>query len=162
MNAASVLKNLEEKGIKLALAESLTGGLVCSELVSQPGASNVVLGSVVAYETGLKSTVLGVSPELLAQVGAIDPEVAIRMAEGVRSRFSLQLLLATDLVLGVSTTGVAGPDSQDGKPVGLVYIAVSGPRGEKVWEEQFSGTRQEIREQTVSKVFEHIGEYLGL
>jgi len=162
MSAASVLASLEARGLKLALAESLSGGLVCSELVAEPGASHVVLGSVVAYQTGLKSSVLGVSSELLNQVGAVDPEVALRMAEGVRSRFSLQLLLATDMVLGVSTTGVAGPDVQDGKPVGLVYIAISGPKGDQVWEEQFSGSRQGIREQTVAKVFEHIGEYLGL
>ena len=162
MNSANLLQALESKNLKLALAESLTGGLLCSELVSNPGASNVVLGSIVAYQSGLKSGSLGVSSELLAEVGAVDPEVALKMAEGVRSRFSLQLLLSTDQVLGVSTTGVAGPDEQDGKPVGLVYIAISGAKGEKVWEESFSGSRQEIRNLTVSKVFERIAEYLGL
>lgn len=162
MNSANLLQALESKNLKLALAESLTGGLLCSELISNPGASNVVLGSIVAYQSGLKSGSLGVSSELLAEVGAVDPEVALKMAEGVRSRFSLQLLLSTDQVLGVSTTGVAGPDEQDGKPVGLVYIAISGAKGEKVWEESFSGSRQEIRNLTVSKVFERIAEYLGL
>jgi len=162
MNSARILEFLETKGLKIALAESLTGGLLSSELVSNPGASRVVLGSVVAYQTGLKTSLLGVSSDFLAEVGAVDPEVALRMAEGVRSRFSLNLLLSTDKVIGVSTTGVAGPDPQDGKPVGLVFIGVSGPKGNNVWEDQFSGSRQEIREKTVQKVFEHLGEYLGL
>lgn len=162
MNPTTLIAELEKRSLKLALAESLTGGLLCSELVNVAGASKVVLGSIVAYQTGLKSAALGVSSELLNQVGPVDPEVALKMAEGVRSRMALQLLLPTDQVLGVSTTGVAGPDSQDGKPVGLVYIAISGQNGEKVWEESISGQRQEIRSQTVQLVFARIGEYLGL
>jgi nicotinamide-nucleotide amidase len=160
MSAKEVLELLEKKNLKLAIAESLTGGLLCSELVSIPGASNVVLGSVVAYQTGLKSATLGVNPELLAEQGAVDPEVAVQMAEGIRSRFSLQLLLATDKVLGVATTGVAGPLEQDGKPVGTVFIAVSGARGVQVWEEHFKGDRASIRSQSVESAFSHIREYL--
>lgn len=160
MKASDVISALEQREYKLAIAESLTGGLLCSELVAVPGASNVVLGSVVAYQSGLKSAALGVSAELLDRVGAVDPEVALKMAEGVRSRMALQLLLATDTIIGVSTTGVAGPDLQDGKPVGLVYIGISGPSGEKVWEETLSGDRQAIRSKTVELVFAKIGEYL--
>ena len=161
MSPAELLKLLESKGLKLAIAESLTGGLLCSDLVCVPGASNIVLGSVVAYQTGLKSAVLGVNPQLLESNGAVDPEVAVQMAEGIRSRMSLQLLLPTDGVLGVSTTGVAGPDEQDGKPVGTVFIAVSGKHGVKVWEEHFSGDRSSIRSQSVSSAISHIGEYLA-
>ncbi len=160
MSAKEVLELLEKKNLKLAIAESLTGGLLCSELVSVPGASNVVLGSVVAYQTGLKSASLGVNPDLLAEQGAVDPEVAVQMAEGIRSRFSLQLLLATDKVLGVSTTGVAGPLEQDGKPVGTVFIAVSGAKGVQVWEEHFTGDRASIRAKSVESAFSHIREYL--
>lgn len=161
MRAEQVIDSLQSKNLKLALAESLTGGLLCSELVTVPGASNVVLGSIVAYNSGLKSSALGINTDLLAEVGAVDPEVALKMAEGVRSRMSLQLMIPTEEVLGVSTTGVAGPDTQDGKPVGLVYIAISGPKGDEVWEESFSGDRQTIRSQTVSQVFVRIGEYLN-
>ncbi len=162
MKPEAVIAGLEKKGLKLAIAESLTGGLVCSELVAVPGASKVVLGSIVAYQTELKSSALGVSRELLESVGAVDPEVALKMAEGVRSRLALQMLLATEHVLGVSTTGVAGPDPQDGKPVGMLYIAISGAVGDRVWEEALSGDRQTIRAKAVELVFAKIGEYLAL
>ena len=161
MSAKEVLDLLEKKGLKLAIAESLTGGMLCSELVSVPGASNVVLGSVVAYQSGLKSSALGVNSDLLSAQGAVDPEVAVQMAEGIRSRFSLQLLLPTDTVLGVSTTGVAGPLEQDGKPVGTVFIAVAGAKGVQVWEEHFSGDRAAIRDSTVQAAFSHIREYFA-
>ena len=161
MSAKEVLELLEQKNLKLAIAESLTGGLLCSELVSVAGASNVVLGSVVAYQSGLKSSALGVNSDLLSSQGAVDPEVAVQMAEGIRSRFSLQLLLPTDTVLGVSTTGVAGPLEQDGKPVGTVFIAVAGAKGVQVWEEHFSGDRAAIRASTVQAAFSHIREYFA-
>jgi nicotinamide-nucleotide amidase len=159
MSAKEVVELLEKKNLKLAIAESLTGGMLCSELVSVAGASNVVLGSVVAYQSGLKSSALGVNSDLLSSRGAVDPEVAVQMAEGIRSRFSLQLLLSTDTVLGVSTTGVAGPLEQDGKPVGTVFIAVAGAQGVQVWEEHFSGDRASIRASTVQAALSHIREY---
>ena len=161
MTADEIIKTLEKSGLHLAIAESLTGGELCSHLVSVPGASKVVLGSIVAYQTGLKSASLGVSSELLANVGAVDPEVALKMAEGVKSRFALQLMISTDQIIGISTTGVAGPDEQDGKPVGLVYIAISGPKGDKVWEESLSGERNAIRQETVNRALARIWEYLG-
>jgi nicotinamide-nucleotide amidase len=161
MSAKEVLDLLEQKGLKLAIAESLTGGLLCSELVAVAGASNVVLGSVVAYQSGLKSSALGVNSDLLSSQRAVDPEVAVQMAEGIRSRFSLQLLLNTDKVLGVSTTGVAGPLEQDGKPVGTVFIAVAGVKGAQVWEEHFSGDRAAIRAKTVDAALSHIREYFA-
>lgn len=160
-DAKQLIAKLESKGLFVGLAESLTGGALCSELVSVPGASKVVLGSIVAYQTELKSSALGVSAELLSAVGAVDAQVAVQMAEGIRSRLALQLLKNTDDVIGVSTTGVAGPDEQDGKPVGLVFISVVGRKGIQVWEERFSGDRQAIRKQTVDKAIERIWEYLG-
>jgi len=161
MSASELVQFLAAKKLKLAIAESLTGGMLCSELVSVPGASEVVIGAVVAYQSVLKSSALGVNPDLLASKGAVDPEVATQMAEGIRSRFSLQALTPTDHVLGVSTTGVAGPDEQDGQPVGTVYLAVSGAKGPKVWAHVFTGDRQQIREQTVSAAIGHIREYLA-
>ncbi|MDX6354319.1 MAG: nicotinamide-nucleotide amidase [Streptomyces sp.] len=119
--AADVLGLLEEHGWTLAVAESLTGGLVAAELAGVPGASRSFRGSVTAYATPLKHELLGVDAALLAARGAVDPEVARQMAAGVRDR------LGADW--GISTTGVAGPEPQDGQPVGTVFIAVAGPVG---------------------------------
>ena len=101
----------------MATAESLTGGLVCAALTDVPGASAVVRGAVVAYATELKAQVLGVDPDLLATGGAVQAEVARQMATGVCR------VLGADV--GVATTGVAGPDPQDGHPVGTVFVAVA-------------------------------------
>lgn len=106
--AARVLRRLVERGETLAVAESLTGGLVAAEFTSVPGASHSFRGSVTAYATPLKSEVLGVDPALLASRGAVDPEVASQMAAGVRR------VLGADW--GLATTGVAGPEPQDGRP----------------------------------------------
>ncbi|WP_432114189.1 CinA family protein [Streptomyces sp. S1] len=120
-DAARVLALLAERGQTLAVAESLTGGLVAAELTGVPGASASFRGSVTAYATALKHELLGVDGALLAERGAVDPEVASQMAAGVRAR------LGADW--GIATTGVAGPDPQDGQPVGTVYVAVAGPAG---------------------------------
>ncbi|WP_411076457.1 CinA family protein [Streptomyces sp. cmx-4-7] len=120
--AARVLALLAERGQTLAVAESLTGGLVAAELTGVPGASASFRGSVTAYATALKHELLGVDGALLAERGAVDPDVASQMAAGVRAR------LGADW--GIATTGVAGPDPQDGQPVGTVYVAVAGPAGE--------------------------------
>ncbi|MFH8366489.1 CinA family protein [Streptomyces sp. NPDC018031] len=119
--AVRVLELLVERGQTVAVAESLTGGLVAAELTAVPGASRSFRGSVTAYATEVKREVLGVDGALLAERGAVDPEVARQMARGVRR------LLGADW--GVATTGVAGPTGQDGRPVGTVFTAVSGPGG---------------------------------
>lgn len=103
--AAEVLRLLTVKGETLAVAESLTGGLVAAELTAVPGASQAFRGSVTAYATELKHQLLDVDATLLDQHGAVDPQVAVQMAEGVRKA------LGADW--GISTTGVAGPDPQD-------------------------------------------------
>jgi nicotinamide-nucleotide amidase len=161
MSSKDVIDSLAAKNLSLAIAESLTGGMLCSELVSVPGASKVILGSIVAYQTGLKSAALGVNADLLEKVGAVDGEVAVMMAEGVRSRLALQLMMDTNNVIGIATTGVAGPDTQDGKPVGLAYIAIVGAKGIQVWEDQFPGDRQAIRQQVTERAISHLREYLG-
>ena len=132
---------LSSLGQTVASAESLTGGLVISQLIDPPGASAVVRGGVVAYATDAKASVLGVDAELLAELGAVDADVAQQMAEGVRR------VLHADW--GVSTTGVAGPDPQDGMPVGRVYVAVAGPDGTQVQQHDLSGDRREIRDGAV-------------
>lgn len=125
----------------VAAAESLTGGLLASQLIDPPGASAVVRGGVVAYASDAKASVLGVDADLLADRGAVDPDVAQQMAEGVRR------VLHADW--GVATTGVAGPEPQDGMPVGRVYVAVAGPDGTQVQQHDLSGDRREIRDGAV-------------
>ncbi|MEU3609853.1 CinA family protein [Streptomyces sp. NPDC035033] len=156
--AARLLALLAERGHTLAAAESLTGGLVAAELTEVPGASRSFLGSVTAYATPLKHELLGVDAGLLRERGAVDPEVAVQMARGVRDR------LGADW--GMATTGVAGPDPQDGQPVGTVYVAVAGPAttGEaagKVVSLRLNGDRAEIRRESVRSVLELLHDELS-
>ena len=108
----------------LAVAESLTGGSVTDALVAVPGASACLRGAVVAYATDLKARVLGVPQELLDQHGAVHPDVALAMAQGVR--------VVLDADYGLATTGVAGPEPQDGVPPGTYHVALVGPGGSEV------------------------------
>jgi nicotinamide-nucleotide amidase len=140
--AAAVLERLAGAGTTLAVAESLTGGLLAAEFVQVPGASRVFRGSVTAYATELKGSVLGVDRALLAAEGAVHPEVARQMAAGVRR------LMGADY--GLATTGVAGPEPQDGRPVGTVYTAVAGPEGTMVSSPRLSGDRATIRRMAVA------------
>ncbi len=109
---------LARRGESVGCAESLTGGLVVARLIETPGASAVVRGGLVTYATDLKGALLGVDTALLAEQGAVGPEVARQMALGARR------VLGADW--GLATTGVAGPDAQDGMPVGCVFVAVAG------------------------------------
>lgn len=136
-----LIGHLTERGLSVSVAESLTGGLLCAALTEAPGASAVIRGGVVAYATDLKSSMLGVSPELLASRGAVDPDVALEMAAGVAHQ------LGSDI--GLSTTGVAGPEPQDGKAVGTVFIACVWGTKRVVEELSLAGTRNEIRSLTV-------------
>ncbi|MFF8957247.1 CinA family protein [Streptomyces sp. NPDC014894] len=143
--AARVLGMLAERGETVAVAESLTGGLVAAELTAVPGASNAFRGSVTAYTTELKHDVLGVEETLLAERGAVNPEVASQMAAGVRTVLGAGW--------GIATTGVAGPGPQDGQPAGTVHIAVCGPDGTgKSAALRLNGTRAEIRRESVRSV----------
>lgn len=137
MSAAEILSLLEARGWSLALAESLTGGLLADAFVGVPGASKVLRGSVVAYATVAKSDLLGVDQELLAKAGAVDPAVALEMAAGAAKVFKAEVAL--------SATGVAGPDTQDGVAVGTVFIGVLTPSGSEVVALSLKGDREEIR-----------------
>ncbi|WP_040163473.1 CinA family protein [Microbacterium gorillae] len=155
--AVDLLDALVARGLTIACAESLTGGQVVSALVDVPGASRAVRGGVVAYDTAVKASVLGVDGDLLATRGAVDPDVARQMAERVRA------LLATDAgpaSIGVATTGVAGPDPQDGHPVGTVFIAVATAAATVVHELHLSGDRAAIRTATVTAVLELARSFL--
>ncbi|MEW2131588.1 nicotinamide-nucleotide amidohydrolase family protein [Streptomyces sp. NPDC005435] len=150
--ATQLVRLLTVSGETLAVAESLTGGLVAAEITAVPGASRVFRGSVTAYATELKHRLLGVDAALLERRGAVDPQVAAQMAAGVRQA------LGADW--GIATTGVAGPDPQDGNPVGTVFVAVAGPAGKspdsapggKVEALRLNGSRAEIRRESVRSV----------
>ena len=146
--AADVVELLVERRLTIAVAESLTGGLLVAELVSVPGASSVVRGGVVAYATPLKHTLLGVDAELLASHGAVDPEVARQMAAGARTRLGVDGVPAA---IGISTTGVAGPDPQDGHPVGEVWLGLSIGDATRVKRLDLDGDRAAIRAAVVSE-----------
>ncbi|WP_129336818.1 CinA family protein [Cellulomonas endophytica] len=144
--ARRLLQALEERGLTVAAAESLTGGLVVAALVAVPGASTVLRGGVVAYATDLKARLLGVDARLLDERGPVDPDVARAMAEGVRDR------LRADV--GLATTGVAGPGPQDGHPAGEVHVAVALPGRTEVASHRLAGERPEVRDATVGAVLE--------
>lgn len=151
--ARAVLEGARARGWTLAAAESLTGGLVVAALVDVPGASSVVRGGVVAYATDLKAAVLGVDPDLLARRGPVDPEVAAQMASGVRR------WLRADV--GLATTGVAGPDPQDGHLPGEAYVAASTPAGDRALRLDVAGTRAEVRAGVVRAVLALVLEAWG-
>ena len=144
MSAAEAVALLREAGQSVATAESLTGGLVCATLVAVPGASDVVRGGVVAYAARAKVDVLGVDAGLVARRGTVDAEVAGAMAAAAVLRF--------DADWGLATTGVAGPDPSEGKPVGTVHVAVAGPGGVRTRQLSLSGDRDTIRLETVADV----------
>lgn len=149
------------RALRIAAAESLTGGLLSSAIVSAAGASHYFVGAIVAYDTAVKHSLLGVDPQLLRTNGPVDDEVARQMARGVRE--ACGATLATDVKnrqvdIGVATTGVAGPDPdpQTGQPVGTIWIGVSSDRGERAVHLQLSGTRLQIREATVHAALQEL------
>lgn len=136
--AEIVLGLCRARGLTLATAESCTGGLVAARLTSVPGASDVFLGSVVAYADGVKEDGLGVPHQILEQHGAVSAEAAAAMARGARER------LGADLAVAV--TGVAGPDGGTAeKPIGLVFVHAIGPDGEEARRTELPGDREMIR-----------------
>lgn len=145
--ASEALDGLVARGWTLGVAESLTGGAVAAELVSVAGASASLLGAVVAYATPVKHSLLGVDSDLLTAHGPVHPEVARQMADGVRHAVSVAGRPAD---VGVSTTGIAGPESPDGQPVGTVHIAVVTPTASVTEPHAFPGDRAEIRAQAVA------------
>lgn len=145
--ATALLQALRDRGWWIAAAESLTGGLLASAMIEIAGASASVRGGVVAYDTAIKRDVLGVDADLLERRGAVEAEVAQQMAYGVRRLLSVDGRPAD---VGMSTTGVAGPEPQDGQPVGTVFVAVSSPVGEVSRQHEFAGGRAAIRRQSVA------------
>ncbi|HEY1177427.1 MAG TPA: nicotinamide-nucleotide amidohydrolase family protein [Phytomonospora sp.] len=154
MSTTAVVETLEARGQTVAVAESLTGGLVASALVTTPGASKVFRGGVVAYDAGVKVSVVGVPAETIDEYGVVSPETAVALASGVRS------LLGTDW--GVGTTGVAGPEPHGGREPGTVCVAVAGP-GDRVRAETrvLTGSREDVRRHAVDAALRLLIEELA-
>ncbi|GGH89320.1 CinA family protein [Arthrobacter liuii] len=151
--AAQAVRAALESGQTVATAESLTAGMVSAILADTPGASGMLQGGVVAYQNSVKDAVLHVPTDLLARVGSVDPDVARAMAAGART------VLGADV--GLSTTGVAGPDAHDGKPVGRVYVGIATVAGTAGFEYSFTGSRPDIRAAACGAALERLLEALS-
>lgn len=144
---------LLENNITIATAESCTGGLISEMLTDVPGISKVFMGGAVTYSNEAKMEYLGVKEQTLKAHGAVSRETAAEMAEGIRKR------LKTDI--GISVTGIAGPGGgTDEKPVGLVYVGLSGEGGTITKELRLSGNRKKIRTITALNVFDLIRRHV--
>lgn len=186
--ASLLLRSCERRGLRIACAESLTGGLLADAFVRIPGASRVFLGSAVTYDIRAKASVLGVDGDLLAREGAVHPRVAAQMAARAACLYTQPGYEGT--VIGLSTTGVAGPGPDGDKPAGLVYAGVCLPArlseatacrhddvdgfgvtrlderledGRRVIavELRLVGTREQVRERTVLDVLRNASLFTG-
>jgi PncC family amidohydrolase len=151
---ARIGAQLAARGWTLGTAESCTGGLVGHLITNLSGSSAFYLGGVVAYANEIKREVLGVPEELLLTYGAVSAEVAVAMAAGVRC--------ALGATVGVSTTGIAGPTGgTPQKPVGLVFVGISGPLGERAWRLQWAGDRLSNKARSAEEALELVEDYLS-
>jgi nicotinamide-nucleotide amidase len=137
----------------ISVAESLTGGMICSRLTTIPGSSDFFIGGIVCYSPRIKVTQVGISASLISQYGVVSKEVAIALAEEIRKRFR------TDL--GLSATGVAGPTPLPPAPVGRVYLALASHQGTEWKELNLQGTRSEIREKAAQAALGLLWLHLG-
>ena len=137
VSPVEVLALLVARGATVAVAESLTGGLITAALTEPAGASAAVRGGLVVYATDLKAQLAGVPGPLLDALGPVSPDVAAALAAGARDRLGA--------TYGLGVTGVAGPDPQGGQPVGTVYLGLAGPDGGTVRRLALSGDRAAVR-----------------
>ena len=152
--AERVVTALAGRGQTLATAESLTGGLLGAALTEVPGASRVYRGGFVTYATDTKASLAGVGEDTLAKLGPVAAETAAQMAAGAAAR------CAADWA--VATTGVAGPDPQDGHPVGQVFVALVGPDTSAVVELALPGGRLEVRRAAANRALRLLADALGI
>lgn len=135
--AADLVAELAARGQTVATAESLTAGLLSATIAGVPGASAVLRGGLIVYATDLKATLADVDAGKLAHDGPVSESTAAALADGARVRCGA--------TWGLGLTGVAGPDDQDGRPPGTVYLGISGPGGTVVSRPQVAGSRWDIR-----------------
>lgn len=151
--AARVGRALLTRTARLAIAESCTGGLVGSRVTGVPGSSRYLLGGVVAYHNSAKTALLRVPRPLLGRFGAVSAPVAAAMARGARRVFKAEI--------AVAVTGIAGPGGGSaGKPVGLVYVAVSGFGRTRCRKALFAGDRRRVRDQAADLALNMLLEHL--
>ncbi len=150
---ADLVEQLRELESTVATAESLTGGKLAARLTGVPGSSAVFAGGVVSYHTRVKVDVLGVSQETVDEHGVVSAACAREMAAGARR------LLGT--TYGVSTTGVAGPQRQEDKPVGTVFVGVAGPHGVHAVELALDGDRPTVQEASVDEALSALADMIG-
>lgn len=138
-----VVRRLKEKGLKISFVESCTGGLLCATLINVSGASGVIEQSFVTYSNKAKHRLVGVKKKTLSRYGAVSPKTAKEMAKGGAKKAKSDIC--------VSVTGVAGPGTEENKPVGLVFIGVCCNNQVKAYRFHLQGTRSEIRKAAVDK-----------
>ena len=155
---AALIADLAARHLTIAVAESLTGGLLVAELIRIPGASVVVTGGLVAYNTELKQTLLGVDSSILNVHGPVHPDIAMQMAIGVRTHLAVGGVRAD---VGVATTGVAGPGPQGGQEPGTVFIGLSQGTGSWAIPLQLNGDRDQIRSDTVARAIDAVQELIA-
>lgn len=151
-DAVQLVTELTRRGETLAVAESLTGGMLAASVVDVPGASAVLRGGFIVYASDLKATLAGVPEQLLRERGPVDPDVAVALARGARERCGADW--------GVATTGVAGPDAHGGVAPGTAYVAVAGPTGEAVRLFRIDGDRAAVRARTVKGALDVVLELI--
>lgn len=147
-SAVSAVEALKARGMTCATCESLTGGMICAALVDVPGASAVVRGGLITYQTDAKTLLAGVDAHLIEREGVVSAAVAQAMAEGTRQRLGVDV--------AVSATGMASPGSAEDPPAGTVFLGVATVKGVRSVALTLAGSRSEIRRQTVEKALAEI------
>lgn len=157
LTAQDIVRRFAARGLTIAIAESLTGGLLTAQLIDPAGASQVVNGGVVAYDTAIKASVLQVDRGLLDEHGPVHPEVARQLAANVRTVLAVG---GREADVGIATTGVAGPEPQGEASVGTVFLGLADADGSHARELHLTGSRAEIRAATVEAAMAWLGEWL--
>lgn len=150
---------LRQDNLKLAAAESCTGGLIGHRVTNVPGSSDYYLGSIIAYSYEAKERLLGVKHETLLTYGAVSQETVLEMARGVRAVFSPDFPIEN--IIGISVSGIAGPGGgMPGKPVGLVWIGLSAAGLEKAYRFLWTGDRLKNKELSAEAALQLLLDYL--
>ena len=154
MTAQALIRGLQAQGLTVATCESLTGGMICAALVDVPGASRVVRGGLITYQTDTKSLLAGVDAGLIETHGVVSAEVARAMASGARD--------ALHADIAVSATGMASPGEIGDPPAGTVFVGLASATGVQAVELHLTGDRQAVRQQTVDAAIKLIGQEIGI
>ena len=150
MNANALIQALTERHLTVATCESLTGGMICAALVDVPGASKVVRGGLITYQTDVKTLLADVAEGLIARYGVVSAEVAKAMAKGTREKLHADI--------AVSATGMASPGGEADPPAGTVFVGLASERGVRAIPLHLTGDRLSIRQQTVEQAIMAIME----